>query len=96
MSAQGVSRVVWYLVVVALIFGPLELAARDLLGIAPWWTFSKTIQNDIHTYPWSALIVATVGVGVTVHWLFDQRFVPSLVCAFSWALSAHLLNNRWP
>lgn len=89
-------RLVWYVFFVAVIFGGLELAARGILGVAPWPTFSGTVEHDVQQHSWFALVAATVTVGVTVHWLFGQRFFPSLVCAFSWALSAHLLDNRWP
>ena len=96
MTAQAISRLVWYVGFVAIAFGIPELLARDIAGIAPWYTFSRTVQNDARAHPWFMLLVATVAVGVTVHWLFGQRFGPSLACAFSWALSAHLLDNRWP
>lgn len=91
-----VSRLVWYLGLLGVAFGIPELLAKDLTGVAPWFTFSKTVQTDAEHHPWFMLLAATVTVGVTVHWLFEQRLGPSLACAFSWALSAHLLNNRWP
>lgn len=96
MSAQWWGRLIWYVGFVAIVFGGLELAARGLVGVAPWPTFSGTVEHDVKEYPWFALIAATVCVGVTVHWLFAQKFVPSLACALAWALSAHLLNNKWP
>lgn len=89
-------RIVWYGVFVALVFGGLELSARDLFGDAPWPTFSATVQHDAHAHPWFAALVATIVLGVGVHWLFDQPFFPSLIFALSVAVSAHLLNNRWP
>lgn len=96
MNPWTISRLVWYLGVITLVFLPIELLSRDVLGIAPWYSLSGTVEHDAADYTWFMLLLASVAVGVTVHWLFGQRLFPSLAVAFSWALSAHLLNNKWP
>lgn len=96
MSAWAISRVVWYVGVIGLVFLPIELMSKDVFGVAPWFSLSGTVEHDAHDYTWFMLLLASVAVGVTVHWLFGQRLWPSIAVAFSWALSAHLLDNKWP
>lgn len=87
-------RLFWYGIFSGVIFLTAELTGE--YRVAPWPTFSTTIQHDVHGHPWFAAVTLAVVMGLGVHWLFDQRLFPSLLFGLSVALSAHVLDNRWP
>ena len=94
LSKQNWGRLFWYVCWFGIGFLPPELLGES--GVAPWPTLSGTIQYDVHKWWWAATITLGVCLGLTVHWLFDQKLWPSLFFGASVALSAHFLNNKWP
>lgn len=94
MSTWWWGRIIWYGGFVATVFMALELTG--LYHVAPWPTFSATVQHDVQHHPWFAVLALGICMGITVHWLFGQKLWPSVFFGFSVALSAHFLNNKWP
>lgn len=88
------ARIFWYVIWFGVGFLPWELLGLEHLG--PKHTLSATIQHDVQQHPWFAAFVLTVCLGLSIHWLFDQKLWPSLFCAACVALNLHILNNKWP
>lgn len=66
------SYIAWGLWVV-LGFGLLESLARDLGGIAPWFTLSQTVKTLIRDHPWIALILICGSPALLAHLLFPDN-----------------------
>lgn len=82
--------VVWF----AFAFLPAEIAGQT--GLAPWPTLSATIQHFVRGHWIVACATLAICLGLTVHFLFDQKLWPSLFFGLTVALSAHFLDNKWP
>lgn len=96
MSRWAWGLIYWGGVWFTLAFLPAELGAKDIFDLFPWPTLSLTIQHFVQKNWFVAAAVLAAGIGLTVHWLFDQRLWPSLFFGLSVALSAHFLDNKWP
>lgn len=68
MSLLSRSELVWGLWI--LLFLALELTAKDVSGVAPWYSLSHTARWDEQTYPWlrTALFGFLIGLGVHIRY----------------------------
>lgn len=72
MTHQTWSYVIWA-VWIFVGFGTLEATARDLTGIAPWFTLSETVKTLIRDHPWFGLIFIYFLLTLGIHLLFPQN-----------------------
>jgi hypothetical protein len=94
MSRWAWGLLYWGVFWFACAFLPAELAANS--NVAPWPTLSATIQHFVHDDWRIAAGTLAIMLGLSVHFLFDQKLWPSLFFGAAVALSAHFLNNSWP
>lgn len=88
------SRLFWYVGWFGLGFLPWEILGFE--KVVPWTTLSATLQHDIEEHPFFAMGALAGCIGLTTHWMFNQRLWPSLLFGASIAISAHFLDNKWP
>jgi hypothetical protein len=71
-----------------------ELAARDVLGWAPWMSLTATGRHAISTYPIvGPLLFATI-VFLAVHFIYTRPLWQSIAYGLVVALVAHWLDHR--
>lgn len=94
MSTWTWSYLIWWVRWLLLGFLGFELAAKDVLGWAPWMSLTATTRHAISTYPvLGPLIFATV-VFLTVHMLYGRNVWKSVAYGLVVALVAHWLDGR--
>ena len=94
MSTWTWSYLIWGLRWLLIGFLAFELAAKDVLGFAPWMSLTATGRHAAQTYPVvGPLIFATV-VFLTVHFLYDRDVWKSIVFGLVVAAVAHWLDGR--
>ena len=88
------SYLIWGLRWLLLGFLVFELAAKDVTGIAPWMSLSKTWEHAIDGYPLIGPLTFATFVFLCVHWIYRHPIWQSVLYGLIVAGVAHWLDHR--
>lgn len=75
-------------------FFGLELAAKDVTGLAPWYSLSGTWEHAIQTYRLIGPLTFATLVFLCVHWIYGRRWWQGVLYGLVIAGVAHWMDAR--
>lgn len=79
-----------------LLFLVLELASKDVFGLAPWPSLSATVWHAIHTYPLVGYALFGFLFGLVAHFFLERNLAWCVLYGIVVSVGAHLLDSRLP